>query len=83
MPTYNYRCEKDGTFELVQRMKDHAKGECPTCRSICPQVLLTPPILDTEAMADIGMPGAFAVSGDRMTKRHQEAGQAHSYWRDD
>lgn len=77
MPTYNYKCSEDGYFELVQRMKDHAKGECPTCGSQCDQVLLTPPVLDIEAMADIGMPGAFSKSGDRMTKRHEEAGQAH------
>lgn len=83
MPTYNYTCPKDGTFELVQRMKDHAKGVCPTCKSECSQVILVPPTLDTEAMADIGMPSAFAKSGDRMTSRHQKAGQDHHYWRDD
>ncbi|KKK75752.1 hypothetical protein LCGC14_2870580, partial [marine sediment metagenome] len=27
-------------------------------------------------MADIGMPGAFELSGDRMTKRHTDADQA-------
>ena len=83
MPTYNYLCSEDGYFELAQRMDDHAKGTCPTCGDTCKQVLLTPPVLDTEAMADIGMPGAFNKSGDRMTKRHKEAGQEHHYWRDD
>jgi len=36
-----------------------------------------------EKMADAGFPGAFITSGDRMTKRHKEAGQDHHYWRDD
>jgi len=86
MPTYDYRCAEHGHFELVQRIAEHAKGKCPTCGSECKQVLLTPPVLDTEAMADIGMPGAFDKSGDRMTKRHLSAGQYHNtpsqYWRD-
>jgi len=83
MPTYDYKCPKDGYFELQQRMVDHARADCPTCGAPCTQVLLTPPVLDTEAMADIGMPGAFEKSGDRMTKRHEAAGQDHHYWRDD
>jgi hypothetical protein len=33
-------------------------------------------------MADAGCPGAFMTSGDRIEKRHKEAGQEHSYWRD-
>lgn len=78
MPTYNYKCSEDGYFELLQRMKDHARANCPTCGISCSQVLLTPPILDTEAMADIGMPGAFSKSGDRMEKRHLAAGQYHT-----
>ena len=83
MPTYSYKCSKDGYFDLTQRMADHAEGVCPTCKSVCTQVLTTPPVLDTEAMADCGMPGAFNKSGDRMTKRHQKAGQDHHWWRDD
>ena len=83
MPTYDYNCSKDGYFELKQRMADHAKGKCPTCGKVCKQVLLRPPVLDIEAMADIGMPGAFNTSGDRMTQRHKKAGQDHHYWRDD
>lgn len=83
MPTYSYKCSEDGYFDLKQRMADHAEGVCPTCGSVCSQVLTVPPILDTEAMADCGMPGAFNKSGDRMTKRHQKAGQDHHWWRDD
>ena len=83
---YDYECSEHGYFELRQPMSQHAEGECPTCGATCKQVLLKPPALDTEAMADIGMPGAFSLSGDRMTKRHLEAGQYHNtpseYWRD-
>jgi len=75
MPTYSYRCEKDGDFELIQRMKDHAEGECPTCGSKCKQVLTSAPGLDLEAMARAGMPGAWETVGDRITKRHVDAGQ--------
>jgi hypothetical protein len=72
MPTYSYKCSKDGYFDLKQRMADHAEGVCPKA-----------PVLDIEAMANCGMPGAFNMSGDRMTKRHHEAGQDHHWWRDD
>lgn len=86
MPTYDYKCSEHGYFEKKQRMADHARAKCPTCGNDSPQVLTKPPVLDTEAMADIGMPGAFEKSGDRMTKRHLEAGQYHNspsqYWRD-
>jgi putative FmdB family regulatory protein len=75
MPLYDYRCQEHGYFELRQRMKDHATGICPTCGSDSKQVLTRAPGLDVEAMADIGMPGAFSISGDRMTKRHRAAGQ--------
>jgi putative FmdB family regulatory protein len=75
MPLYDYRCHSHGDFELQQKMKDHAKGPCPTCGSDCKQVLTRAPGLDIEAMADAGMPGAFNTSGDRMTRRHRAAGQ--------
>jgi len=75
MPTYSYRCEHHDVFELNQRMKDHAKGVCPTCGSECKQVLQTAPPLMIEQMADAGLPGAFHTSGDRMTQRHREADQ--------
>jgi len=75
MPTYDYKCKEHGVFELKQRMKDHAKGNCPTCGSECNQVLTAAPTLDIEGMADSGCPGAFITSGDRMTRRHRSAGQ--------
>lgn len=78
MPRYSYRCDKHGDFEQVNRMADHDKGVCPTCQEPARQVILSAPSLDTEAMADIGMPGAFQKSGDRMTKRHLKAGQYHN-----
>ena len=77
MPTYNYRCDKDGDFELIQRMKDHARADCPTCGSNCKQVMTAPPGLDIEAMARAGMPGAFETVGDRIVARHKAAGQSH------
>jgi len=75
MPTYDYKCEEHGYFELVQPMIQHAKGVCPTCLADCKQVLKRAPTLDIEGMADAGCPGAFELSGDRMTKRHRSAGQ--------
>jgi len=75
MPTYNYRCEAHGDFEQVNRMKDRAKGECPTCGSECSKVIKNAPPLMIEQMADAGCPGAFETSGNRMTKRHKAAGQ--------
>jgi putative FmdB family regulatory protein len=36
MPTYEYSCEKcDGTFEIVQSMRDEALRECP--KELCRQ----------------------------------------------
>lgn len=81
MPTYNYRCEEHEVFEKFQRIKDHAAANCPHCGVVCKQVLIDAPSLDVEGMADAGCPGAFHTSGDRITKRHTEAGQSHSYWR--
>ncbi len=77
MPTYDYRCTDHGDFELHQSMKDHAKGECPTCAAACKQVLTAAPGLDIEGMAKAGMPGAFEVVGDRLTKKFKAAGQSH------
>lgn len=86
MPLYDYKCEEHGYFTQKNAMVDHAKGVCPTCDNPSKQVILSAPGLDIEAMADIGMPGAFETSGDRMTKRHKEAGQYDNspsqYWRD-
>lgn len=75
MPLYDYKCEKHGYFELKQSMKDHASGECPDCGTPSRQVITKPPSLDMEAMAAIGMPGAWETVGDRITKRHKDAGQ--------
>ena len=76
---YDYRCIEHGDFELKQRMIDHAKGKCPTCGTICKQVIKTAPHPLIEAMADAGCPGAFHTSGDRMTKRHRKADQDWSH----
>jgi putative FmdB family regulatory protein len=32
MPIYEYRCEKCGDFEQMQRITDAALERCPTCR---------------------------------------------------
>lgn len=72
MPTYTYRCEEHSTFEQFKRMKDRAKGECPTCGSDSKKIV-DAPLLLIEKMADAGCPGAFITSGDRMTKRHRQA----------
>lgn len=80
MPTYDYKCMEHGYFELQQRIADHAEGVCPTCKEVCPQVVtkVARHGLDLEAMSRIGMPGAFESVGDRITKRHLNAGQVHS-----
>lgn len=83
MPNYDYKCKVDGYFELHQRMSDHATGICPTCKTECKQVLIQAPRVDVEGLADAGCPGALETSGNRMEKRHKEAGQDHNYWRDD
>lgn len=75
MPSYDYRCKEHGTFELQQRMKDHARAHCPTCGSDSKQVLTAAPSLDLESMARVGMPGAWETVGDRIHKRHIDAGQ--------
>jgi putative FmdB family regulatory protein len=79
MPTYDYECRTHGYFELVQRMADHAEGPCPTCGEVCPQKVraVAKHGLDLEAMSRAGMPGAFETVGDRITKRHRDAGQHH------
>src|SRR5258708_3613411 len=33
MPTYQYKCEKCGPFEIWQSIKDNALSACPTCGS--------------------------------------------------
>lgn len=33
MPTYEYKCDKCGAFEIWQSIKDQALSACPTCGS--------------------------------------------------
>src|ERR1019366_8247257 len=33
MPTYEYKCEKCGPFEIWHSIKDNALSACPTCGS--------------------------------------------------
>lgn len=81
---YDFRCTEHGVFEIQQSLSEHTGVyDCPTCAETSKQVILRAPGLNTEAMADVGMPGAFMKSGDRMEKRHKAAGQDHHYWRDD
>lgn len=75
MPTYSYRCAEHGTFEHLQRMKDRSEASCPSCDNTCHQIITHAPGLDIEAMANVGMPGAWEKQGDRITKRHKDAGQ--------
>jgi len=77
MPTYDYECAKHGYFEKAQSMSLHASADCPECGDTSPQVMLSAPCLDVEAMADIGMPGAMETSGNRLTRRHVQAGQSY------
>lgn len=83
MPRYDYKCEEHGYFEQWKPMSEHSTGQCPECDKETNQVLRSAPGLDIEGMADAGLPGAFSLSGDRMTKRHTRAGQEHhkDYWR--
>lgn len=78
MPTYQYKCSEHGYFEQQNSMKDHAKGNCPTCGSDSKQVILTAPAPMIEMMADAGFPGAFETSGNRLEKKHRAAGQYHN-----
>ena len=32
MPTYEYKCEKCGTFEVFQRITEEPLTTCPTCQ---------------------------------------------------
>ena len=77
MPTYDYKCEEHGYFEQVKKMAESAEGECPTCAAASKKVIRSAPCLDIEAMAKAGMPGAYEVVGDRITKRHKSVSQHH------
>lgn len=79
MPTYDYKCEEHGYFEAIRPMSECTKpSPCPECGNDSKKVILTAPKPLIEAMADAGCPGAFMTSGDRMTKRHRDAGQGHT-----
>ena len=80
MPTYDYKCEEHGYFEKAQvPMADCRKDQpCPECNKYSKKVILTAPQPMIEAMADAGCPGAFMTSGDRLEKRHRDAGQQHT-----
>ena len=51
--------------------------QCHKCDNDAVRVILSAPRPLIEAMADAGCPGALHTSGDRMTKRHHDAGQYH------
>lgn len=42
MPTYDYRCEKCGDFEISQKMSDAALTVCPTCGSAVQRLISAP-----------------------------------------
>ena len=44
MPTYEYKCEKGHTFEVIQRMADDALTVCEECGAPCQRVLFAPSI---------------------------------------
>ena len=77
MPKYDYRCKEHGEFEKIQKIKYHARADCPTCETTCSQILTSPPSLDVESMARAGFPAAWDTSGDRITARHRAEDQAH------
>jgi len=78
MPTYDYLCKEHGYFELRQPMALHKQANCPRCYKGCGQVLLKPPGLDYDRMGnDPDLPTAWERKGDRLTKKHRDAGQSH------
>lgn len=78
MPNYDYKCEEHGYFEQTHSIAERDTGTCPTCNASAKKVLLSAPRLLVEQMADAGFPGALHTSGDRMTKKHTQAGQYHT-----
>lgn len=81
---YDFRCDEHGVFEIQQSLADHTGVyNCPTCAQTSRQVILNAPGIDIEKMADAGCPGAMLASGDRMERRHKQAGQDHHPFRDD
>ena len=77
MPKYDYRCKEHGEFEKIQKVKEHARAECPTCDTPCSQILTSPPVLDVQSMARAGFTHAYTKEGDRITARHRSEDQIH------
>ena len=79
MPTYEYKCSDHGYFAVngVPMAKSAEPYPCRQCGEDSVRVILSAPRPLIEAMADAGCPGALHTSGDRMTKRHYDAGQYH------
>ena len=77
MPNYDYKCTEHGYFEATHRIADSTTSPCPECNQESKKVILRAPRPMIEAMADAGCPGAFMTSGDRLEKRHRDAGQSH------
>jgi len=75
MPLYDYECAEHGYFKQKNSIANYKKGDCPDCGKRGKKVILSAPGLDIEGMADAGCPSAFETSGDRLTRRHKEAGQ--------
>ena len=50
MPTYDYRCEIDGSFELVRSIDARdSPAECPVCGELCHRVLKMPALKSLDA----------------------------------
>lgn len=79
MPTYDFKCEEHGYEERFCKMAESKEQKCSTCGKPVKQVLLKPPMLDTTAMANVGMPGAIEKQGNQMEKRHTSVDQAHRF----
>ena len=39
MPTYDYKCDKGHTFELIQKISDKPKAKCPKCGARATRVI--------------------------------------------
>ena len=44
MPTYEYRCDNDHTFEVMQSMSDDALTECTICGAPARRILFAPAV---------------------------------------
>lgn len=50
MPTYNYRCETCGPFEIFQKMSDDTLTTCPDCSDTVKKVFSAPGISGFQAV---------------------------------